>query len=263
MPRSAPPNRAAGTPSGSLPVSPDAPARRRPGRPEAAPEARRSVTMGVRLSAAERARLEAKAAAVGVPITAFLRLAADAVVPRVVPEGNRARWGELAHLARTLGRLERALAAMRTPLLPAEVTGQLDAFRPVVSALAGEVFALRNALLGRDPAGRSIRYPNDPPGLAAAEDSVLEETLDAADDAPDAEPDSGDARGGTDAAFPPLDVPASVAFPPAPSPITAPVRGGAVPESAGPFIPGVPSPVPVPSDAVAPGTPGAGAPARS
>ena len=252
MPRTAPPDAPA-----------NVPAPRRPGRPEASPEARRSVTMGVRVSAAERARLEAKAAAVGVPVTAFLRLAADAVVPRVVPEGNRARWGELAHLARTLGRLERALAGMRTPLLPAEVTGQLDAFRPVVSALAGEVFALRNALLGRHPTGRSIRYPDDPPGLAAVEDSVLERALDAADNAPDAGPDSGDARGGIGADFPPLDAPASVAFPPAPSPATAPVRGGAVPEPAGPFVPGVPSPVLVPSDGVAPGGRGAGPPARS
>lgn len=215
--------------------------------------------MGVRVSAAERARLEAKAAAVGVPVTAFLRFAADAVVPRVVPEGNRERWGELAHLARTLGRLERALAEMRTPLLPAEVTGQLDAFRPAVSALAGEVFALRNALLGRDPTGRPIRYPDDPPGLAVAEDSVLEGALDAADDAPDAGPDSGDARGGIGAEFPPLAVPASVALPAAPSPRTAPVRGGAVPESAVGSVPGVRSPVPIPSDGGAPQAPGVGA----
>ena len=219
--------------------------------------------MGVRVSAAERARLEAKAAAVGVPVTAFLRLAADAVVPRAVPEGNRERWGELAHLARTLGRLERTLAGMRTPLLPAEVTGQLDAFRPVVSALAGEVFALRNALLGRDPTGRPIRYPDDPPEPAAAGDSVLDGALDVADDAPDAGSDSGDARGGTGAELPPLAVPASVVLPPAPSPPTAPVRGGAVPEPAVDFVPGVRSPVPVASDGGAPGARGAGAPARS
>ena len=120
--------------------------------------------MGVRVSAAERARLEAKAAAVGVPVTAFLRLAADAVVPRAVPRVNRAQWGELAHLARTLGRLARALAGMRTPLLPGEVLAQLDAFRPVVSALAGDVHAVRNALLGRDPAGRVLRDAPAPDG---------------------------------------------------------------------------------------------------
>lgn len=219
--------------------------------------------MGVRVSAAERARLEVKAAAVGVPVTAFLRLAADGVVPRVVPEGNRERWSELAHLARTLGRLERALAGMRTPLLPAEVTGQLDAFRPVVSALAGEVFALRNALLGRDPTGRPIRYPDggsdDPPGLAAAEDSVLDGALDVADNAPGAEPDSGDARGGTGAAFPPLDVPALVVLPPASSLAAAAVRRAAVPEPAADFVLGVRSPVVTPSDGGASQVPGFGA----
>lgn len=173
MPRSAPP---------------DAPARRRPGRPEAAPEARRSVTMGVRVSAAERARLEAKAAAVGVPVTAFLRLAADAVVPRAVPRVNRDQWAELAHLARTLSRLERVLAGLRTPLLPGEVMQQLDAFRPVVSQLAGDVHAVRNALLGRDPAGRVLRYPDEPEG---APDAVPPD----ADDAPDLSEEGG-ATGG-------------------------------------------------------------------
>jgi hypothetical protein len=248
MPRSAPPD-----------AVPHAPARRRPGRPEAAPEARRSVTMGVRVSATERARLEAKAAAVGVPVTAFLRLAADAVVPRAVLQVNREQWAELAHLARTLGRLERALAGMRTPLMPAEVLGQLDAFRPVVSDLAGGVFALRNALLGRDPTGRPIQYPDDSPGDVAADSLVL----DAADDEPGSGPDSGDAGGGIGAEFPPLDVPARVVFPPA----AAPVRGGAVPalvpEPASNFAPGHPSPVPIASDGTATQTPEVGADARS
>lgn len=172
MPRTAPPD-----------VPAKVPAKRRPGRPEAAPEVRRSVTMGVRVSAAERARLEAKAAAVGVPVTAFLRLAADGVVPRVVPEGNRAQWLELAHLARTLGRMERALAGLRTPLMPAEVLVQLDAFRPVVCALAGDVHAVRNALLGRDPAGRAPRYEDDSP--------------DEPEEAPDSTPDVASEREGS------------------------------------------------------------------
>ena len=182
MPRSAPPDRVANVPSGPPSGAPDAPVRRRPGRPEAAPEARRSVTMGVRVSAAERARLEAKAAAVGVPVTAFLRLAADGVVPRAVPQVNRDQWAELAHLARTLGRLERALAGMRTPLMPGEVLAQLDAFRPAVSALAGDVHAVRNALLGRDPAGRVLRYADEPEGTPDAARPAEPED---ADDVPD------------------------------------------------------------------------------
>ena len=148
---------------------------------------------------------------------------------------------------------------MRTPLLPAEVTGQLDAFRPVVSALAGEVFALLNALLGRDPVGRPIRYPNDPSESTAADGSVLDGALDVADDAPDAEPDSGDAGGGTGAGFPALDVPTPVVFPPASSPAAAAIRGGTVPEPAVGFVPGVRSPVPIPSDWGAPQVPGFGA----
>lgn len=172
--------------------------------------------MGVRVSAAERARLEAKATAVGVPVTAFLRLAADGVVPRVVPEGNREQWGELAHLARTLGRLERAMAAMHTLVLPAEVAGQLDAFRPVVSALAGEVFALRNALLGRDPTGHPLRYPDDSPDLAAADDRAL----DVADGDLGLEselgPASGDARDVADAGVSRLVTPVRIDCPPAP-----------------------------------------------
>jgi hypothetical protein len=219
--------------------------------------------MGVRVSAAERARLESKAAAVGVPVTAFLRLAADAVVPRAVPQVNREHWTELAHLARTLGRLERALAGMRTPLLPAEVLAQLEAFRPVVSDLAGGVFALRNALLGRDPTGRPIRYPDDAPGDVAADRLVL----DAVDDAPESGPDSEDAGGAIGTELPLLDVPARVPFPSAPSPTPAPIRGGAVPalvpEPVGDFAPGAPSLIPLASDGTATQTPEVGADARS
>ncbi len=188
--------------------------------------------MGVRVSAAERARLEAKAAAVGVPVTAFLRLAADAVVPRAVPQVNRDQWAELAHLARTLGRLERALAGLRTPLMPAEVLAQLDAFRPVVSDLAGGVHAVRNALLGRDPAGRVLRYadgyPDEPDG---APDGVPDD----ADEAPDSGNEGGAAG--------------------APSRPVSPPRAGELRNSAVPI--GAPEPTPVvpsevPSDGAAP-----------
>ena len=140
MPRTAPPDRPR-----TVPVDgPDTPATRaaarRGGRPAVAPEARRSQTIGVCVSTAESTQLRRVAAQVGMKPSAFLRAAALGVVPRVVPEGNRAHWLALGKLTATLTQL----MAARTRGLPVTLDERL------VTALRAEVRALRCALLGAD-----------------------------------------------------------------------------------------------------------------
>lgn len=140
MPRTAPPDRLRSDPS----VGPDTPATRaaarRGGRPAVAPEARRSQTIGVCVSGTEAAQLRRVAAQVGMKPSAFLRSAALGVVPRVVPEGNRAHWLALGKLTATLTQL----MAARMRGLPVTLDER------VVMALRAEVRALRCALLGAD-----------------------------------------------------------------------------------------------------------------
>ncbi len=136
MPRAAPPER---------------PARRRPGRPAVAPDARRSSTIGVSVSATEAAQLKAVAARVGLKPGTYLRVAALGVVPRIVPEGNQAHWRELARLTGALTQLFDA----RKQGLPVTLDDAL------VDALRAEVRALRQALLGQeDRAGWTDPLPD-------------------------------------------------------------------------------------------------------
>ena len=140
MPRTAPPDRPRSDPSVGSDTPATRAAARRGGRPPVAPEVRRSQTIGVCVSAAEAAHLRRVAAQVGMKPSAFLRAAALGVVPRVVPEGNRAHWLALGKLTATLTQL----MAARTRGLPVTLDERL------VTALRAEVRALRCALLGAD-----------------------------------------------------------------------------------------------------------------
>ena len=166
MPRTAPLDR----PHTAAIGGPETPATRatarRGGRPTVAPEARRSQTIGVCVSAAEAAQLRRVASQVGMKPSAFLRAAALGVVPRVVPEGNRAHWLALGKLTATLTQL----MAARTRGLPVALDER------VVMALRAEVRALRCALLGADdgsawaddvPADAPIEVPGAPVSGAA------------------------------------------------------------------------------------------------
>jgi hypothetical protein len=116
------------------------PRRGRGGRPRLEPEAVRSQTIGVRVSAAEFEALQAKAAVLGLTPAHYLREAAlkrrlpDPPVPAV----NREQYAELARLAANLNQLTRL--------------ANEGAFVTVTDAhlqrLAGEVNRLRLALIG-------------------------------------------------------------------------------------------------------------------
>lgn len=124
---------------------------KRVGRPVLAPERKRTATIGVRVSATERAALESKAAQVGVPPAALLRLAALAVVPRAVPAVNREQWVELARTASNLNQLTRALQGGAPVSISAELLERLRV----------ELHATRCALLGRHPDGRAFEDPDE------------------------------------------------------------------------------------------------------
>ena len=71
--------------------------RRRPGRPAKAVGDRRDDWITVRVNGAERALLEARAAAAGLDIGAYVRAAGlRRRIVGVVPTVNRGAWGELA-----------------------------------------------------------------------------------------------------------------------------------------------------------------------
>lgn len=115
------------------------PPRRRGGRPKAAPEARRGAALGVRLTDAERAEVEARAASAGVTPAQWLRIAglSRRAPPSPVPAVNRDAYAELARLAANLNQLTR-LANEGRVIAPGDLLDQV----------AAEVAQLRLALLG-------------------------------------------------------------------------------------------------------------------
>ena len=114
--------------------------RRRGGRPPGPQEAVRAHRINARLSADEYARVQEKAAAMGMAPAEWLRHAAlDRRLPSPpVPAVNVARYGELGRLA---GNLNQALRLVHGGQLPAGL-------QPLLEALAEEVRQLRLELLG-------------------------------------------------------------------------------------------------------------------
>lgn len=69
----------------------------------------------LRLTPAEAATVRERAAARGLTVGAYLRLAALDRVPPAVPEINRAAWAELARAAAALNQLARRLNVVAAP----------------------------------------------------------------------------------------------------------------------------------------------------
>lgn len=108
------------------------------GRPKAVPEVLRR-TVGVRLNTAEWAEIQRKADALGIPPTAWMRLAAlSRQLPRQrVPAVNREAYAELAKLAGNINQLARAAHEGRA-VVPF----------PVLKATHDQLKRLRLELLG-------------------------------------------------------------------------------------------------------------------
>lgn len=109
------------------------------GRPKVAPEKVRHLTIGVRLNAAELDAIQRKADSMGLPPTAWMRLAALSRTPPrpPVPMLNRQAYAELARLAGNLNQLTRAAHE-----------GRLTAPPMTLHNLHNAVQALRLELLG-------------------------------------------------------------------------------------------------------------------
>jgi len=118
--------------------------RRRPGRPAKAVGDRRDDWITVRVNGAERAVLEARAAAAGLDVGVYMRaMGLRRRVVGVVPEVNRGAWGELARTTANVNQIAAHLNGggrfdeRGTP----RVAQALDAVR-------GELELLRRALIG-------------------------------------------------------------------------------------------------------------------
>ncbi len=118
--------------------------RRRPGRPAKAVGDRRDDWITVRVNGAERAVLEARAAAAGLDVGVYVRaMGLRRRVVGVVPEVNRGAWGELARTTANVNQIAAHLNGggrfdeRGTP----RVAQALDAVR-------GELELLRRALIG-------------------------------------------------------------------------------------------------------------------
>jgi hypothetical protein len=123
------------------------------GRPTLAAEHRRTCTIGVRVSAAEYETLKRKAARAGCSPSALLRLAALEAAPRTVPIVNRDQWVELArttsHFNQLVRQFVRGVYSGPVAAIPAELPDLLRALR-------SELFATKQALLGKRPDGRDL-----------------------------------------------------------------------------------------------------------
>lgn len=108
------------------------PIRRRRGRPTLPEDQQRLHAVTCRLTTAERDHVDA--ARGGTTRGEFIRLAALARPPRVVPELNRVAWGELSRLAGNLNQLARRANS--------------EADFDDMSAVANQVAELRRALIG-------------------------------------------------------------------------------------------------------------------
>lgn len=115
--------------------------RRSRGRPAVAPEHRRRHAVTCRLTDAERDHVNA--ARGGVTGGEYIRLAALAAPPRVVPEINREAWLDLA---RVIGNLNQLVAKLNR-----NKPGAGDAMR-IITDVRDQVARLRFELIGADPA---------------------------------------------------------------------------------------------------------------
>ncbi len=118
------------------------------GRPKLPAGERRNARMlNVRLNAEEEQTVAQKAAAAGVTMTEWMRLAALEKQPperRVIPEINRAAWLELSKLAATLNG-----AMWRFRL------GSEPELRVLFECVRSELGSFRNMLIGNDEDKRS------------------------------------------------------------------------------------------------------------
>ena len=96
-------------------------------------------TIGVRVSAAELAVIQAKAAQVGLPLAQWLRSAAlsRVILRPLVPEVNRQAYAELARLAANLNQIARAVHA-----------GHSITASGLLEAVQQQIHLLRKELLG-------------------------------------------------------------------------------------------------------------------
>lgn len=111
--------------------------RRRRGRKPVPADQQRRHPVTCRLTDAELVRVDAARGAV--TRGAFLRRAALAAPPRVVPEVNRAAWVELARLSANLNQLARHLNEGRLGALP---EWQPDELRAAVDRLRADLIGL-------------------------------------------------------------------------------------------------------------------------
>ena len=126
------------TPDGSGPA--ELRPKRRGGRPRGAPDALRTATIGVRVSAAEYAALRAKAETLAMTPAQWLR---EAALTRRLPSPpvsavNREQYAELARLAANLNRLTRL----------ANEGDRVTVATALLSKLQTEVSRLRLELIG-------------------------------------------------------------------------------------------------------------------
>lgn len=121
-------------------IQPTPPLRGRGGRPKSEPGTGRLTTVSTRVSAAELAALQAKAAQMGMKPADWLRHAAlSRRLPSTpVPELNRLQYAELARLAANLNQLAKAANREQIVVVSDELLTQVQA----------EVSRLRLALLG-------------------------------------------------------------------------------------------------------------------
>ena len=131
-------------PDTKQPDAPTPPRRGRGGRPKSEPGTGRLTTVSTRVSAAELAALQAKAAQMGMKTADWLRHAAlSRRLPSApVPEINRTQYAELARLASNLNQL--AKAANREQIVVVN--------NVLLTQVLAEVSTLRLALLGLDKA---------------------------------------------------------------------------------------------------------------
>ncbi|MCP9495191.1 MAG: hypothetical protein MSG64_12155 [Pyrinomonadaceae bacterium MAG19_C2-C3] len=111
------------------------------GRPKVEPEAKRSLSLPpIKVNEVERIRIEARAQAASVPVSTWVRYAAQEIDPpkrNVIPPLNREAWLQLGDELNALRRLKWTL----------ETEGE----RAVVTALSRveeELKILRNGLIG-------------------------------------------------------------------------------------------------------------------
>ncbi len=113
----------------SFEAIPAAPRKRRGGRPRGSPEALRTATIGVRVSAAEYQALRTKAEAMGLTPAQWLR---EAALSRRLPAPpvvaiNREHYAELGRLAANLNQLARLANEGQRVTVAAGLLGKLGA----------------------------------------------------------------------------------------------------------------------------------------